>query len=95
MMPPADMSDSSWQSLTTVPDTLSAQVLVERLNGEGVPTRLQTDTSLLGAVRSCEILVPGELLQRARWLLSSGQFSEAELSFLATGEISPDPTDES
>jgi hypothetical protein len=87
------MSDSSWQSLVTVFDTISAQVLVERLNGEGVPTRLRTDSSLFGAARCCEILVPVELLHRARGLLSSAQFSDAELSYLATGELSSDRTE--
>jgi len=89
------MSDSPWQSLMTVLDTLSAQALVERLNGEGVPTRVQMDTSLLGAARSCEILVPSELLHRAKWLLSSGQFSDTELTYLATGELSSDGAEES
>jgi len=89
------MSDSSWKSLATVFDTLSAQVLVERLNGEGVPTRLKTDSSLFGAARRCEILVPAELLNRAQWLLSSAQFSDTELSYLATGELSSDRTEES
>jgi len=88
------MSDSSWQSLMTVLDTLSAQALVERLNGEGVPTRVQMDTSLLGVARNCEILVPGELLHRARWLLSSQHFSDTELTYLATGELSSDDPEE-
>jgi hypothetical protein len=88
------MSGSSWQLLVTVFDTLSAQVLVDRLNGEGVPTRLQTDSPLFGVARSCEILVPAELLHRALRLLSSGQFSDAELSYLATGEPGSDRTEE-
>jgi hypothetical protein len=80
----------SWQSLLTVSDTISAQALAERLNAEGVPTKIEMDSSLLGEARGCEILVPGELLQRARWLLSSGQFSDEELTYLATGELSSD-----
>jgi hypothetical protein len=84
------MSDASWQSLILVMDTISAQALSERLNAEGVPTRIEMDSSLLGVARRCEILVPAELLHRAQWLLSSGQFSETELTYLATGELSAD-----
>lgn len=79
----------------TVFDTISAQVLAERLNAEGVPTRLKADSELLGVARSCEILVPAALLRRAQRLLSSSEFSESELSFLATGELGSDRTEES
>jgi hypothetical protein len=88
------MTDASWQSLMTVFDTLSAQVVAERLNAEGVPTRVQTDSAILGAARMCDILVPAELLHRAQWLLASSQFSDAELSYLATGQLGSDRVDE-
>jgi hypothetical protein len=89
------MPDAGWQSLLMVMDTISAQALAGRLNAEGVPTRVEMDTPLLGVARSCEILVPGELLHRAQWLLSSGQFSETELTYLATGELGSDRARES
>ena len=88
------MSVSSWESLMTVFDTLSAQVLAARLNGEGVPTRVQTDSPIFGVARTCEIFVPTDLLHRARWLLASSQFSDAELSYLATGRLGSDRLEE-
>jgi hypothetical protein len=88
------MTTESWQVLMTV-DTISAQVLTERLNLEGVPTRLRTDSVILGAARACDILVPSELLHRAKSVLSSGQLSDAELSYLATGKLGSDRVDES
>jgi hypothetical protein len=88
------MSDTSWQLLVTVFDTLSAQVLSERLNNEGVPTRLQSDSELLGVARACKVLVPAAQMHRARSLLSSEQLSDAELAYLATGEISTDSTED-
>jgi hypothetical protein len=88
------MSDSPWQSLMTVYDTLSAQVLAERLNGEGVPTQVRTDSALFGVARRCEIFVPTELLPRAQRLLASSQFSDAELSYLATGRLGSDRVEE-
>src|SRR5689334_5598953 len=88
------MSDSSWQSLLTVFDTLSAQVLTERLNGEGVPTRVRSDSEIFGVARRCEIFVPAELLPRAQRLLAASQFSDAELSYLATGQLGSDRVEE-
>jgi hypothetical protein len=89
------MSDSTWQSLVTVYDTLSAQVLAERLNGEGVPTRVRTDSEIFGVARTCEIFVPAELLPRAKALLASSQLSDAELTYLATGRLGSDRVEES
>jgi Putative prokaryotic signal transducing protein len=80
------MALSSWKTLITVFDTISAQVLVDRLNAEGVPTQLKSDSSLFGVARSCEILVPEEVLWRARRLMATEPFSDSELSSLATGE---------
>lgn len=88
------MSDSSWELLLTVFDTLSAQVVAERLNGEGVPTRVQSDSPIFGVARTCDIWVPAELLPRAQRLLGSSEFSDAELSYLATGKLGSDRTDE-
>lgn len=88
------MPDSSWQSLMTVFDTLSAQVLAERLNADGVPTHVRTDSAIFGVARRCEIFVPTELLSRAQRLLASSQFSDAELSYLATGRLGSDRLEE-
>jgi hypothetical protein len=85
----------SWQFLMTVFDEISAQVLTERLKEEGVPTRVRTDSAILGAARACDILVPLELLARAKAILSSEQLSDAELSYLATGKLGSDRVDES
>jgi hypothetical protein len=90
----AVMSDPTWQSLVTVYDTLSAQVLAERLNGDGVPTRVRADSEIFGVARTCEIFVPAELLPRAKSLLASSQFSDAELTYLATGRLGSDRVDE-
>jgi hypothetical protein len=87
------MSESSWQWLMTVFDTLSAQVVTERLNGEGVPTRVRADSPLFGVARTCEIFVPARFVDRARSLLASSQFSDAELSDLATGQLGSDRLD--
>jgi len=86
------MSAPTWHLLVTVYDTISAQLLTDRLNGEGVPTRVRSDSELLGMARTCQILVPEDLLHRARCVLSFEQFSENELSYLATGRLGTDRT---
>jgi hypothetical protein len=81
------MGDVVWKQVAAVMDTVSAQAIAERLESEGVPVRVKADSSLLGEARSCEVMVPSELLHRARWLLSSDGVSEEELTLLATGEL--------
>lgn len=84
------MSDSQWQPVVMVLDTLSANALAERLRLEGIPARVDSDSSLLGAARPCRVLVERANLQRARWLLASGGFTDEELTYLATGELPSD-----
>jgi hypothetical protein len=59
--------------------------MVVLFRAEGVPAEVVSDTPLLGEARRCEIHVPSELEHRARWLMSQAQFTDAELTFLATG----------
>ncbi len=81
----------SWETAAVVADALSAQALLGRLTSEGVPARLQSDTALLGVVRQCRILVPGDMIHRARWVLWQTRFSPEELASLAVGEPSEPP----
>jgi hypothetical protein len=86
----ASTSNSDWDVVATFPDVPSAHVLAVLLRAEGVPAELVSDTSLLGEARRCEVRVPSELVRRARWLMSQAQFTDAELTFLATGELDGD-----
>ena len=75
-----------WEPAAVVADMLSAQALVGLLESEGVPTRMDADTALLGVVRQCRILVPRAMIRRARYLLWETRFSDEELASLAMGE---------
>jgi hypothetical protein len=86
------MPEPAWELLLTVFDTVSAHLLSDRLNCEGVPTRVHSESPLFGVARSCQIFVPAELLDRARSLLTAGQLSESELAYLATGRLGTDRT---
>jgi len=73
--------------VATFSDVASAHALAALFRAEGVPAKVVSDTSLLGEARGCEIQVPPELAHRARLLMSQAQFTDAELTFLATGEL--------
>jgi hypothetical protein len=90
MMP----SDQEWQAVASLTDVPSAQVLAQRLIFEGVPARVVSDAQLFGEGRNCEVQVPSALAHRARWLMSQAQFTDAELTFLATGELNGDDSAE-
>ena len=83
----ASTSGSGWDVVATFSDVASAHVMVALFRGEGVPAEVVSDTSLLGEARRSEVRVPPALARRARWLMSQAQFTDAELTFLATGEL--------
>ena len=83
----ASTSNSVWDVVATFSDVPFARAMVVLFRAEGVPAELVSDTSLLGEARRCEIHVPSEFAHRARWLMSQAQFTDAELTFLAAGEI--------
>jgi hypothetical protein len=62
-----------WVNLTTAPDQLSAEMLVELLRGEGVSAMIKPSdaVSFLGVSgMSCRILVPSDELKEARAILA-------------------------
>jgi hypothetical protein len=67
---------------------LEAHIVAGRLNAEGVPTLVLEAWRLHSTMRA-EILVPRHLMHRANWVMAWPPVSEAELVFLATGEIGP------
>jgi hypothetical protein len=42
----------------------------------------------------CRVVVDSTLAHRAQWAMSQGQFTDEELTFLATGEVSCDAAKE-
>lgn len=84
--------ESSWTTLLTAPDTVTAEILVGRLRADGVEVSVRTDTALLGSGRACRLLVaPGDL-RRARSLLAESPVSSEELERLALD--APPPKDD-
>jgi hypothetical protein len=80
------MSENPWRLLACLSDVPSAAVLAEILSSEEVAVRIITEAALMGQAAPCRVFVAASQVHRARWILSQRALSEAELTFLATGE---------
>lgn len=85
------MPVDDWSEVVTHPDRISAEAVLGLLAQGDVPARIVSDEHLPGLGLFFSVVVPTELLHRARWLLSEAQVSEAELTYLATKELPDDP----
>jgi hypothetical protein len=83
------VNDVDWVNVDSFADRFSAEALVGLLAGEGVPAYITADEPIPGLGRNFSVLVPPDLLHRAKWILSQ-TISEDELTSLAMG--TPDPT---
>jgi hypothetical protein len=88
------MSQPKWHVLTTAPDLPSAHALVGYLRSQGIPCQMVPDSTVLGQAMPCRIVVDPALANRAQAALSQGNFSDEELTFLATGAVSCDAAKE-
>lgn len=81
------MPDETWSAVATFADPISAEALAGRLTSEDLPCRVASDETLPGLASAYAVLVPAELLHRAQWILKQANFSDQELTYLATGEL--------
>src|SRR5579862_643343 len=78
--------ERGWQRFLAYPDEASATIVAEYLRRNDCPAQVAGSPSPdLSA--SVEVLVPGELLHRARWLWSQADLTEGELEYLITGKL--------
>jgi hypothetical protein len=84
--PPASHVYLHWEEFARFPNYWEGHILAGLLRNEDVPARV---TFLWPSFDSgfSSVLVPRELLHRAQWVLRWPPPSEAELTFLATGEF--------
>ena len=75
-----------WRRFSRYPNYLAAHIVAGLLENEGVPTIVES-FGVIPGVDSSAIWVPKELMHRARWILALSPPSDAELLFLATGEL--------
>jgi len=76
-----------WTHYKTFDNSAAAELLVTRLLSNGVPARIDYG-ALESGVDGISVYVASNLVHRARWLEVDCDISEAELSYLATGQWS-------
>jgi hypothetical protein len=79
-----------WSVFASFGDRISAQALVGLLESEKLPCRFASNEPVPGLGTEFSVLVPTQLLHRARWIHEQSQVSEQELTYLATGELPRD-----
>jgi len=75
-----------WQTFETFNDEASAEALAGRLRLEDVPAEVRR-ARLVPGVEEFRIVVPADLVHRARWVMADATLTDAELTYLATGEL--------
>jgi hypothetical protein len=77
---------SDWVRFARYHNDLEARIVAGNLIANGVPSVVEPVGQFPG-IMSCAIWVPRALAHRARWILSWLPLTDAELTFLATGEL--------
>jgi len=83
-----------WAEFGAYSDAASAEVVAGLLRSEGVPVDIESDQPMPGLTQGFRLMVPVDLLHRARWILDNASFTEEELAYFATGRLGPDEQSE-
>ena len=78
---------TEWCLFRSYDSYVAAEVVSQQLNLHNVLTLIQEASLENGLSSRFELCVPTSLLHRARWLVNQLPASDAELRFLATGEL--------
>jgi hypothetical protein len=76
-----------WEPAISVIDVRVARSVAELLEAELISVQVMPDSRVTEAAPSWMVLVPVGQSDAARQLLAQSQFTDAELTFLATGEL--------
>jgi hypothetical protein len=76
-----------WQEFAAYSDAASAEVAAGLLRSEDVPVSVLSDEPMPGLIRGFRLMVPPELIHRARWVVSNAAFTDEELAFFATASL--------
>jgi hypothetical protein len=79
------VSDTSWVSVATYSDKISAEAILGLLTGEGLPAYIKSDEHVPGLGSNFSVFVPSDRERQAQRILDQGQVSEKELTDLAMG----------
>jgi hypothetical protein len=84
---PPDHTKIEWEIFARFPNYLAAEIVAGLFQNEGLPSIVQAWNSVPG-VGTVAVWVPKFLMHRARWIVALAPPTDAELLFLATGELS-------
>lgn len=82
----AVIRERGWECFAIYRDELAAGVVVQYLRRNDCPAQL-TGSAGAALQPGVRVMVPGELIHRAKWLWAQADLTEAELQYLATGEL--------
>lgn len=82
--------NDDWQELATYTDFPTAEFMIGLLGNESVPVRVLRIEPIPGLAQSIRISVPSEFLHRAKLIVADAEISDAELNYLATGNLGKD-----
>src|SRR5262245_55456557 len=83
---PPNLAEIEWETFAHYPNYLAAQIMAGLFENEGLPSIVAAWASFPG-VGSAALWVPKPLMHRARWIAAQAAPTDAELLFLATGEL--------
>lgn len=78
---------NTWTPFLRFESRGAADAVASVLETEDVPTAIVACRLVRGIESDFELSVPDELLHRARWVLANSEFSDSELTYLATGQL--------
>lgn len=81
---------SDWLEFASFPDAVSAEAMAGLFRSEALPVRVIADEPVPGLAHGFRVLVPADLMHRARWIVAQAQVSDEELDFIATGKLKSD-----
>jgi hypothetical protein len=80
------IAERSWRCFAVYDNEITAGLVAEFLTRNYCPAEVAARPFPELQV-GVQVVVPGELLHRARWLCSQSDVSDAELLYLSTGEL--------
>jgi hypothetical protein len=81
------VSIDGWSIVASFGDQISAQALSGLLESESMPCMVISNAAIPGLGTEFSVLVPTPQLHRATLIREENRVSDAELTYLATGEL--------
>jgi hypothetical protein len=79
-----------WKEFAAYADAASAEVAAGLLRSEGISVEIVSDEPIPGLARGFRLMVPVEMMHRARNAVSNAAFTDEELESFATGQLGSD-----